>query len=368
MGKEKKFKLQEIDMTKIFEKKDITYHTAAEYQKQIVLLEKAIKDVIPLTGKAFITEELEKLVYTFDIEDLYRGYSNNPIECKASLSSVLLKIRIACDFDRYLSTNQVESLEYVININESIEKFHDIYGKILSMDKRSSPEENINIHNEQHLEKSNENLMINAKKFIAEILPLFQQVSDSLPENHVKKFFSVMPRVESDSLVNKITIQKPFEPAVETQPKPSGFLRQYTTQQNSSKEEKKVELTEDDHNHALHTVFQNEAETMVKLAKLICFEQSVSMQSLVMEQCLGMQKEIDHGKCEQYNRMADLAVKNCAYIFPMHTDFDQEIYKDLSHAVSGENIITSIHDYSSVEVDVYDGSTNASPSQLLLPH
>jgi uncharacterized protein YwqG len=155
---------------------------------------------------------------------------------------------------------------------------------------------------------------------------------------------------------------------VETQPKPSGFLRQYTTQQNSSKEEKKVELTEDDHNHALHTVFQNEAETMVKLAKLICFEQSVSMQFLVMEQCLGMQKEIDHGKCEQYNRMADLVVKNCAYIFPMHTDFDQEIYKDLSHAVSGENIITSIHDYSSVEVDVYDGSTNASPSQLLLLH
>ena len=121
MGKEKKFKLQEIDMTKIFEKKDITYHTAAEYQKQIVLLEKAIKDVIPLTGKAFITEELEKLVYTFDIEDLYRGYSNNPIECKASLSSFLLKIQKACDFDRYLSTNQVQSLEYVININESIE-------------------------------------------------------------------------------------------------------------------------------------------------------------------------------------------------------------------------------------------------------
>ena len=103
---------------------------------------------------------------------------------------------------------------------------------------------------------------------------------------------------------------------------------------------KAVKLTDSIYSGAVHRNNQAEAYNIIEVAKAECFEGSYAMQKYVTQNCKAENKLADKEKCAEYNKMADLAVKNCDTIFPMETKYDAVLNNNLMQSINEVAIVS----------------------------
>ncbi len=107
---------------------------------------------------------------------------------------------------------------------------------------------------------------------------------------------------------------------------------------------KAIKLTDSAYSEAVHKNHQAEAQNIIEIGKAYCFESAMAMQKYVIQNCKAENKLAEPAKCEEYNKMADLAIKNCATIFPMETNYDNVLNVKLMESISEAVIISDAGD------------------------